>query len=70
MDLYFFVMENLFNFEGDQKASTWIQDRYDIKGSHVNRSAKPPNPGQTVTCRSVLHHAIVPLKARCQCFAD
>ncbi|OQR97897.1 phosphatidylinositol-4-phosphate-5-kinase (Pi-PIPK-D2) [Thraustotheca clavata] len=43
---YFVVMENLFC---DQTRT--IHRRYDIKGSWVNRSAKQPTKGKSVTCR-------------------
>ena len=45
---YFYVMENLFQFE---KKDVLLQQRYDIKGSWVNRNMTPPRPGQVVTCR-------------------
>ncbi|OQS00406.1 phosphatidylinositol-4-phosphate-5-kinase (Pi-PIPK-D2) [Achlya hypogyna] len=43
---YFVVMANLFS----DNART-IHRRYDIKGSWVNRSAKQPTKGKSVTCR-------------------
>lgn len=42
---HFVVMANLFSSENA------IHQRYDIKGSYVNRSAKCPTLGQSVTCR-------------------
>ncbi|KDO32428.1 hypothetical protein SPRG_22110 [Saprolegnia parasitica CBS 223.65] len=43
---YFVVMANLFSDN-----SKTIHRRYDIKGSWVNRSAKQPTKGKSVTCR-------------------
>jgi len=44
--LCFFVMNNI--FLNPEKLS--MNEKYDIKGSWVNRSAKPPRNGQGVTC--------------------
>jgi hypothetical protein len=46
-DIYFFVMANL--FYSSNKLS--IDEKYDIKGSTVNRSSAPPSEGQSCTCR-------------------
>lgn len=46
-DIYFFVMANL--FYSDPKLS--INEKYDIKGSTVNRSFEAPKEGQSSTCR-------------------
>lgn len=42
---YFVVMANLF---ADTQV---VHHRYDLKGSWVDRNAKPPRPGQKTTCR-------------------
>eukprot|EP01035_Chromulina_nebulosa_P021947 gene21947-28415_t len=44
--LCFFVMNNI--FLNPQNLS--MNEKYDIKGSWVNRNAKPPRNGQTATC--------------------
>jgi hypothetical protein len=46
-DIYFFVMANLFY----SNTKLTIHEKYDIKGSTVNRSSAPPSEGQTCTCR-------------------
>ena len=44
--LCFFVMNNIFlNPDGLS-----MNEKYDLKGSWVNRNAKPPRNGETVTC--------------------
>ena len=53
-DYYFLVMENIFwkNLHDDlQIEGQLIQERYDIKGSFVNRNAKQPQNGDIVTCQ-------------------
>ena len=44
----FFVMENLFHHP---RKEIVIHERYDVKGSWVNRNFSAPSPGNRVTCR-------------------
>ncbi len=46
-DIYFFVMANLFYSE----PMLAIHEKYDIKGSTVNRNALPPKEGQSYNCK-------------------
>lgn len=46
MDLYFFVMSNLFY----TKEKLAIHQKYDLKGSTYSRSAEPPKHGHSATC--------------------
>jgi hypothetical protein len=50
IDLFFFVMNNLFHDKDDSGTNLSIHEKYDIKGSTVNRSSVPPVEGQVVTC--------------------
>ena len=50
-DFFFFVMENIFKIEATSDLSSVLQERYDIKGSWVNRNCSMPKNGQKVTCR-------------------
>lgn len=50
ISLHFFVMNNLFYGKDSKGQNLAIHEKYDIKGSTVNRSAAPPFEGQVVTC--------------------
>lgn len=50
IELHFFVMNNLFYDKDANGANVSIHEKYDIKGSTVNRSSVPPVEGQSVTC--------------------
>ena len=50
ISLHFFVMNNLFYDKDSTGANLSIHEKYDIKGSTVNRSSVPPVEGQTATC--------------------
>jgi 1-phosphatidylinositol-4-phosphate 5-kinase len=67
ISLHFFVMNNLFvaakikNAETGDIQAMAIHEKYDIKGSTVNRSSAPPTEGQLVTCKNceqkfIYHH--------------
>eukprot|EP01035_Chromulina_nebulosa_P023930 gene23930-31058_t len=45
-DLCFFVMSNI--YKNPENLS--MHEKYDIKGSWLNRNSKPPRDGQSVTC--------------------
>jgi hypothetical protein len=50
IELNFFVMNNLFHDKDESGTNLSIHEKYDIKGSTVNRSSVPPVEGQVVTC--------------------
>lgn len=50
ISLHFFVMNNLFYDKDASGSNLSIHEKYDIKGSTVNRSSVPPVEGQTATC--------------------
>jgi hypothetical protein len=50
ISLHFFVMNNLFHDKDATGENLSIHEKYDIKGSTVNRSSVPPVEGQTATC--------------------
>ena len=51
INLHFFVMNNLFLSKDENGQNIAIHEKYDIKGSTVNRSSVPPSEGQSCTCR-------------------
>eukprot|EP01038_Epipyxis_sp_PR26KG_P014854 gene14854-19964_t len=58
--LYFFVMNNLFlNSEG-----LVMNEKYDIKGSWVARSATPPQEGQIVSCTHCIQKYVYTKRSR------
>lgn len=61
-DIYFFVMANLFYVPNK---TLIIHEKYDIKGSTVNRTSEPPSEGQSCTCRhcgqKFLYHKSSPI---------
>jgi hypothetical protein len=58
--LYFFVMNNLFLTEENEP----INEKYDIKGSSVNRNASYPKPGDISICTFCNQKYVVPKKQR------
>ena len=49
--VHFFVMNNLFYSKDENGDPITIHEKYDLKGSTVNRSSVPPREGDTCTCK-------------------
>lgn len=47
-DLYFIVTNNVLHTQLDEV----IVEKYDLKGSSVNRNVKPPKHGERVRCKA------------------
>lgn len=52
LTVHFFVMNNIFFSKDEHDENVVIHEKYDIKGSTVNRSSAPPVEGQVCTCKN------------------
>jgi hypothetical protein len=64
----FFVMENLFYYK--KGVPLMIHERYDIKGSTVNRNFSEPKQGESATCRLCSEKYVVGKKDKCAAHAQ